>query len=146
MSTETRTAQYMTAGEATVTEARDDFARLVRDAEYGRATYAITRHGRTVARLVGPDTGGPSPAVWGAARADFNAAMVDPKGQYRRAILALGNLLRAHYHPDREPAVRSCVHCGEAIAATVSGSSWVDGGGWDHCDGTSTSHQPTEET
>ena len=44
-------AQETPAVEASVTEARDDFARLVRDAEYGRPA-VITRNGKPRAYLV----------------------------------------------------------------------------------------------
>lgn len=105
MSTETRAA---TPVEVSVTDARPDFARLVRDAEYGAATYDITRHGKTVARLVGPDAGRmPDPDLWQAAQEAYDKALRtavvgDVHPSVSRALTAFGELLAAHYSYDQE--------------------------------------------
>ena len=130
--------------ELPISEARKILTDIATAAKEHGATTTITKNGKAVAKVVHPDAGDIHPAVWQAARADLTAAMTDPQGEYLRAILALGRLLRGHFHPHLASEVTACRHCGAEVAATGSGTSHVDGDGWDHCDGTSTSHEPQE--
>lgn len=127
-------------------QARAVLADIATAANEHHAQTTLTRRGKPIAKVVHPDAGNsPHPAVWGAALVAFNAAMTNPQGEYRRAIVALGTLLRGHFHPDRDAEIATCVRCGAEVAATGTDTkSWVDGEGWDHCPDSSDSHQPAE--
>jgi prevent-host-death family protein len=90
--------------EVTATELQKDYARVIRDAEYGHPT-TVTRSGKPVAKVVPPDTPAnqPTDAQWAAAREKFRQATSDPT-QHRQAIIALGDLLNTHYHGHKERA------------------------------------------
>ncbi|MCO6011531.1 type II toxin-antitoxin system prevent-host-death family antitoxin [Actinoallomurus purpureus] len=84
--------------EVSAQQARVDFARLLRDAEYGQPT-VITRYGEPVAKLIPAGGVRPHPQVWADARValeDAQAAYDDAPAATRRAIDALGTLLSTY--------------------------------------------------
>lgn len=96
--TTTRTAP----AEVTATELQRDYARVIRDAEYGHPT-TVTRSGKAVAKVVHPDAGvTPDPGLWQAAQEAYDALNAcDLSPDSRRILSVLGILLGAYYGYDR---------------------------------------------
>jgi antitoxin (DNA-binding transcriptional repressor) of toxin-antitoxin stability system len=94
--------------EVTATEFRQDIARIIRDAEYGRPT-VITRDRIPVAKVVHPDAANmPHPDLWQAAQEAFDRLQTAsvpgqpyPFPQNRRVLDALYALLAAHFGYDQ---------------------------------------------
>jgi antitoxin (DNA-binding transcriptional repressor) of toxin-antitoxin stability system len=133
--------------EVTATEFRQNIARIIRDAEYGRPT-VITRDRIPVAKVVHPDAANmPHPDLWQAAQEAYDkaitTALVGAHPSVGRALKAFGELLGAHFGYDQPASVKTCVRCGAAINAT--GTRWIDAEGWDHCPDSNDSHQPAKE-
>lgn len=84
--------------EVTATELQRDYARVIRDAEYGHPT-TVTRSGKAVAKVVHPDAGvTPAPDVWQAAQEAYDALNAcDLSADSRRILSILGTLLRSYY-------------------------------------------------
>lgn len=87
--------------EVTATEFRQDIARIIRDAEYGRPT-VITRDRIPVAKVVHPDAASmPHPDLWQAAQEAYDKAittgLVNAHPVVGRALRAFGELLGAYY-------------------------------------------------
>jgi antitoxin (DNA-binding transcriptional repressor) of toxin-antitoxin stability system len=84
--------------EVSATEFRQDIARILRDAEYGRPT-VITRDRIPVAKVVHPDAANmPHPDLWQAAQEAHDALnSCDLSPHSRRILNILGTLLGAYY-------------------------------------------------
>lgn len=87
--------------QASTQEAREDFARIVRDAEYGHPTL-ITRHRETVAVVMHPAAANcPDPDMWQAARAAYDKAITTGLSNAHPVIVEVlaefGRLLGTYY-------------------------------------------------
>jgi antitoxin (DNA-binding transcriptional repressor) of toxin-antitoxin stability system len=134
--------------ELPISEARVILTDVATAAKEHYAETMLTRHGKPVAKVVHPDAAtGPHPDVWQAAQEAYDKAITTGLVGAPRAIVNVlaefGRLLAAHYGYDQQTVARAC-NCGAVIR--LAGAHWVDGEGWDHCDGTSDSHQPAKET
>jgi prevent-host-death family protein len=88
--------------EVTATELQRDYARVIRDAEYGHPT-TVTRSGKAVAKVVHPDAiVAPAPELWQAAQEAYDALSACHLSPDSHNILSILGMLLASYYDNEE--------------------------------------------